>query len=87
MSVLTGLVVAFHPPILLEYADALVHHPPAERVCPTLGTLLRYALGGEHFGLSFAGPLVGLVWLTGYGWHHRGEWEWRACRCYFLSAI
>jgi hypothetical protein len=77
VSVLTGIVVAFHPPILLEYADALAHHPPAERVSPTLGTLLRYALGGEHFGLSFAGPLLGLVWLAVYGWRHRGKWEWR----------
>jgi hypothetical protein len=77
VSVLTGIVVAFHPTILLEYADALAHHPPAERVCPTLGTVLRYALGGEHFGLSFIGPLLGLVWLIGYGWRYRVDWEWR----------
>lgn len=73
----TGLALAANPRVLVQYADVMTHHPPAESLSPTLGAVLRRAFGRERFWLQFLPPLAGVVWLVPYWWRRRRNWDWR----------
>ena len=78
----TGLVcaalpLAFNPHVWHQYADALANRPPSQWVSPTLGTLLRLAMGEELFRLQFAPVIVGLAWFA-WHWKRTKTWDWRA---------
>jgi hypothetical protein len=72
----TAVALWFNPHVLGQYWDTLTSRPPVQYYSPTLGTLLRLALGEEHFGLQFLPPLAGLAWLA-FAWRqHRRTWDW-----------
>lgn len=72
---LTGVALAFRPTILEEYWQTF-RETPAKYASPTLGYLLRMALGSPSFGWQFVPLLPGLAWLAWHGWRHRQDWDW-----------
>jgi hypothetical protein len=80
-AVLTALLALLppllcNPAVLWEYGDALLHHPPAQWISPTLGSMLRLAFGAEKFWLQFVPPLLGLSWFVPHWVRHRRDWDW-----------
>jgi hypothetical protein len=80
-AVLTALLALVppllcNPAVLWQYSDALLHHPPAQWISPTIGSMLRLAFGPEKFWLQFVPPLVGLVWFVPHWLRHRRNWDW-----------
>ena len=71
-----ALPLAFNPQIWHQYADAMGNRPPAQWVSPTVGTVLRLAVGEEFFRLQFVPVAVGLVWFAWYRWLNRDHWNW-----------
>jgi len=77
-----GLAAALVGPLLLDpsvlahYRQLTAEHPPTQYASPTVGTILRYLVGEEHFWLQFVAPVVGLVWLFVYWWRSRQHWDW-----------
>jgi hypothetical protein len=74
---LTGLVVATNPAVLGQYAAAMAHHPPAQMIPPTLGSVLRSLFGEERFWLAFVPAGLGTLWLLFYYRRHRLHWNWQ----------
>jgi len=75
-AIATLVPLALNPQVLHQYADAMANRPPEQWVSPTLGTLLRLALGAELFRLQFVPVAVGLLW---FAWHRRKTartWNW-----------
>ena len=64
----TVVALACNHQVLQQYADALGNRPPAQWVSPTIGTVLRLAVGAEFFRLQFIPVVLGLVW---FAWHWR----------------
>jgi hypothetical protein len=77
-TVLIALVppLLCNPAVLWQYVDALLHHPPAQWISPTIGSMLRLAFGPEKFWLQFVPPLVGLLWFVPHWLRHRRNWDW-----------
>jgi hypothetical protein len=73
---LTGLVVASNPAVLWQYAAAMAHHPPAQMIPPTIGSVLRYLFGEERFWLAFVPAGLGTLWLVIHYRRHRHHWTW-----------
>lgn len=74
--VLAALPLAFDPGVYGQYLAAMRDHPPAQWVSLTLGTVLRLALGREHFWLQFVPVAGGLAWFA-YQWRRHGRsWDW-----------
>jgi hypothetical protein len=73
---LTGVALALEPGVLGHYWHTLHSAPPAQYRSPTLGTLLRLALGEGPFALQFVTTLPGLAWLAWHGWRRRRGWDW-----------
>jgi hypothetical protein len=73
---LTGIALAFDPGVLGHYWHTLTTQPPAQYRSPTLGTLLRLALGGGSFRWQFLALVPGLVWFAASFWRHRRQWDW-----------
>ncbi|MFO0802123.1 MAG: glycosyltransferase 87 family protein [Gemmataceae bacterium] len=72
----TMIAVAFDPPVLAQYMDAMANRPPSQWVSPTFGTVLRMAFGEDLFKLQFVPVLVGLAW---FAWHWKQQaatWNW-----------
>jgi hypothetical protein len=65
-----------NPAVVWQYGDALLRHPPAQWISPTLGSLLRLAFGTDRFWLQFVPPLLGLAWFVPYWVRHRRTWDW-----------
>jgi hypothetical protein len=61
--------------VFSQYWEAIGQRPP-QMYSPTLGTLLRLALGAEHFRLQFLPAIVAMVAVTIYWWQHRKTWVW-----------
>ncbi|HKI33776.1 MAG TPA: glycosyltransferase 87 family protein [Gemmataceae bacterium] len=77
LVVATGLALAPNPNVLGEYADVMTHHPPAECLSPTLGSVLRLFFGRERFWLQFLPPMLGVAWLVPHWLRHRCAWDWQ----------
>jgi hypothetical protein len=77
LAATTGLALLPNPHALAQYADVMTHHPPAECLSPTLGAVLRAALGRERFWLQFLPPLLGVAWLVPHWLRHRRTWDWQ----------
>jgi hypothetical protein len=60
------------------YREALANRPPADVITPTLGAVLRFALGGEKFWLQFVPPAFGVLWFVPHWFARRAGWDWRA---------
>ncbi len=73
---LTALALLCNPDVLGQYWHTITTHPPAQYRSPTLGTLLRLALGAEHFRLQFLALVPGLVWFVPYWLRQRRNWQW-----------
>ncbi len=76
---LTAIAVALDPAVLGQYWHTLTHQPPAQYRSPTLGTLLRLALGGAAFGWQFLALLPGLAWFAWFlhsRWQEGLAWDW-----------
>jgi hypothetical protein len=71
-----GVALCFDPDVLGHYARALADRPPAQYRSPTLGTLLRLAVGDGSFRLQFLALLPGLAWFVPYWLRHRRDWDW-----------
>jgi hypothetical protein len=74
--VATLIPLTTNPAVLGQYWHAITTHPPAQYQSPTLGTLLRFWFGEDHFALQFLPPLVGVIWLVIYWIRHRRNWQW-----------
>lgn len=70
------IAIAFHPVVLIQYIHAWTQHPPTMWVTATLGGLLRFYLGPEHFALQFVAPLLGLLWFTFHLARYWNRWVW-----------
>jgi hypothetical protein len=73
---LTGVALVLDPGVLAQYWYTFTHKPPEQYRSPTLGFLLRLAVGGGSFRWQFLPMLPGLVWLAVHWWRHRGAWDW-----------
>lgn len=81
MTAMLGAALAIawlvNPAVFQQYLIATTQNPPAEWMTPTLGGLLRYWLGPEHFWLQFAPMVFGGFWSVGYWLRNRASWQWR----------
>lgn len=81
-ATVAGLACALAPLLLnphvwQQYADAMGNRPPSKWLSPTLGSVLRLALGEERFRLQFVPVAAGIAWFALY-WRAKGKtWEWR----------
>jgi hypothetical protein len=73
---LTAIALAFDPAVLGQYWHTVTTSPPAQYRSPTIGTLIRLALGDGAFQLQFLAMLPGLAWFGVYWWRHRADWSW-----------
>jgi hypothetical protein len=73
---LTGVALLFDPAVFGQYRHTTLTTPPAQYRSPTLGTLLRLAVGNGAFGLQFVALLPGLLWVVPYLLRHKGGWDW-----------
>ena len=76
VALTSGLATAANPRVWEQYVYAVTHYPPKDWATPTLGGLLRFLLGAEHFWLQFLPPALGLIWLFFYWHRHRHAWQW-----------
>jgi hypothetical protein len=73
---LTGIALVLDPGVLRQYWHTFTQQPPEQYRSPTLGTLLRLALGDGSFRWQFLPMLPGLVWLAIHWRRHREAWDW-----------
>jgi hypothetical protein len=73
-----GVALLFNPAIVGAYLAFNAAQPPAHYASPTLGMLLRFLFGLEHFWLQFVPPLVGVAWFLAYWQRRRRDWSWPA---------
>jgi hypothetical protein len=73
---LTAMALCCNPAVLGQYWHTITTNPPAQYRSPTLGTILREAVGGGGFGLQFVAPVLGLIWFVPYWLRHRHHWVW-----------
>jgi hypothetical protein len=73
--ILTGAALALDPGVVGQYWHTFTHRPPEQYRSPTLGALIRLALGEGGFRWQFLPMLPGLAWLLWYG-SRRREWDW-----------
>jgi Glycosyltransferase family 87 len=64
--------------VLRDFVQAYATHAPAEYATPTLGYLLRLALGTDRFSLQFVAPVAVGAWAVAYWTRHRATWTWGA---------
>ncbi|MBY0230435.1 MAG: DUF2029 domain-containing protein [Gemmataceae bacterium] len=74
---LAGVALLFNPHVVGQYFRKLTTDPPKEYDSPTLGSLLRLALGKERAGFrwQFLPMLLGLGWLA-WAWPRLRERDW-----------
>jgi hypothetical protein len=73
--------VLVNPQVYAQYHHTMTHYPPGHMVPATLGAWLRLLIGeGEDrpgpFWVQLVPTVLGLVWLAGYAWGRRGNWNW-----------
>ena len=73
-----GTALRFNPAIVGADLAFNAAQPPAHYASPTLGMLLRFLFGLEHFWLQFVPPLVGVAWFLAYWQRRRRDWSWTA---------
>ena len=73
---LTGAALALNPAVVGQYWHTFTHRPPEQYRSPTLGTLLRLALGEGSFRWQFLAMAPGLLWLAWRWRRWRRDWEW-----------
>jgi hypothetical protein len=73
---LTAIAIALDPGVLGQYWHTFTNAPPAHYRSPTLGTLIRLAVGDGTFRWQFLPMLPGGVWLIVHWRRHRQAWEW-----------
>src|SRR5207237_569613 len=71
-----GVALLFNPAVLGQYWHTLGTRPPAQYRSPTLGTLVRLALGGGSFRWQFLALLPGLAWFVPHWLRHPRDWDW-----------
>lgn len=76
LALSSGLAMIANPHVWEQYIYSLTHYPPRDWATPTLGGLLRFLIGVEHFWLQFLPPMFGLLWLLLYWHRHRHDWQW-----------
>lgn len=72
-----AVAVAAVPSAMGDFVRVWAHSAPAEWVTPTLGSLLRLALGWHCVGLQLAPSFLALIALVVY-WRGKCEWSWRS---------
>jgi hypothetical protein len=75
---LTLTAMIFDPSIVGDYWRVMTTSPPQQYRSPTLGMLVRLALGeGASFRWQFLPMPAGLAWLAVHLWRSRkGAWDW-----------
>ena len=74
---LTAIPLLFNGQVLQQYWHTFTQTPPAQYRSPTIGTVLRLALGEGQFRLQFLAMIPGLVWFVPYWWRQRRDWKWK----------
>jgi hypothetical protein len=77
-ALLTVVAGLFVPEVVAEYWRVLTTSPPSQYRSPTLGMLVRLAIGdGAAFRWQFLPMLPGLAWLAVHLWRNRSAaWDW-----------
>jgi hypothetical protein len=68
--------LAIDPAIFDQYRAALAAHHPTHIITPTLGSLLRFAFGADHYWLQFVPTVLGAAWVILYWSRRRDRWDW-----------
>ncbi len=76
LAMSSGLAMVANPSVWAQYIYSATHYPPQDWATPTLGGLLRFLLGVEHFWLQFLPSGFGLIWLFFHWRRHRHSWQW-----------
>ena len=80
-SALAGLAAVampllVNPAVYGQYHEALAHNHPTQVITPTLGALVRFALGPNPYWLQFVPVFAGTAWLLAHWLRHRRTWDW-----------
>lgn len=68
--------LATNPEVAAQYLTATKNTPPIDWITTSFGTLLRVCFAPEWAWLHFIPSLMGVVWLSGYWWSQRDNWDW-----------
>jgi hypothetical protein len=71
-----ALPLLLDPAVYGQYRAALAQHHPTHVITPTLGSLLRLAVGPEPYWLQFVPVAGGVAWLLVHWWRRRQTWDW-----------
>lgn len=72
---LTAVAMTLRPTVLADYWHTFTTRPPEQYRSPTLGTLVRLAVGEGAFRWQFLAVLPGFVWLAVW-WPRRTSRDW-----------
>lgn len=72
---LVGVAMLFRPTVLADYWHTLTTRPPQQYRSPTLGTLLRVAVGEGSFRWQFLSMVPGVLWFA-WWWPTRRRLDW-----------
>jgi hypothetical protein len=72
----TLVALAFNPDVIGQFVRFFTSSPPAQYRSPTLGTLLRLALGEGDFRLQYLALLPGFAWFAWYWLRRRRAGDW-----------
>jgi hypothetical protein len=72
---LVGLALLLDPDVLVQYRYA-VANPPSGNITPTLGAVLRLALGEERTWLQYVPTVLGVGWFVWHWRRQRLRWSW-----------
>lgn len=80
----TLIPLAANPQVVQQYLELVteprsqeVHRPLTSHPNPTLGYFLRLLINPEVFAWQYVPTAIGMIWLLGYWWGHRRNWDWQ----------
>ncbi len=76
LGLATLAALAFNPAVIGQYFQAMGSYPLGAWATPTVGALLRLALGVDTFWLQYLPSLLGLAWLAVFWLLRRQDWDW-----------
>lgn len=75
-AVSAALPTIWNPHVWQQYLTAMGNEPVTEWITPTLGAILRLALGWSHFYLQFLPFIAAVLWFAYYWRRQKKYWRW-----------